>query len=376
MHCLRSTCDRQVGSRIQQVAVAAMCMMLISGCASKPTRDAGMATQLTPNFPTAARFGELSPNGTGQAGVSDIRQIAASSADQAVVQSAVIPQLGSSSIDSASLNNTPLLVSLAQGPQPIQSESVPIIESVSVIEGVPVVDMSLRSDIGSADVSALPVFAADQQSGNRPAEFQLFETEWAHRYVIEKGDRLAIKFRSVDELNEEVTVRPDGMISLQLVGDMQAAGLTPEQLHHNLFHAYSSDLKSPELVVIVTSFSGNNIYVGGEVQMPGRFPVMGSMTMLKAIILSGGFKDTADQRKVVLRRNDGSCCIYDVRSIIECKSRDVALQPSDVVYIPKSCIAKVNLFVEQYIDKVLPFSRSFGIFISHNTGLPQAAAGP
>lgn len=196
-------------------------------------------------------------------------------------------------------------------------------------------------------------------------------------YLIEPGDNLEVKFRSTSELDEQVTVRPDGMISLPIVGDVAAAGITPEILRQTLMSRYSGELKSPDITVIVRSFSGNNIYVGGEVFAPGRVALVGRVTALNAIILAGGFKDTADQKRVIVRRSDGSCCAYDLKSVIECKGgHDIRLQPYDVVYVPKSHIAKVNQFVEQYIDKVLPFSRSVGIFVSPNTGMTSAVGSP
>lgn len=200
---------------------------------------------------------------------------------------------------------------------------------------------------------------------------------WMGEYQIEIGDSLDIKFRNTPELDNQVTVRPDGMISLEIVGDVPAAGSTPNALRQLLREAYRQELKEPEIAVIVRSFSGNSIYIGGEVYAPGRVPLTGRVTTLKAIITAGGFRDTADQRRVVVRRADGTCCECDIKAVIECtgEGQDLQLQPYDVVYVPKSRIAKVNLWVEQYIDKVLPFSRSFGIFVSHNTGLP-AAVGP
>ncbi|MCA9009083.1 MAG: polysaccharide biosynthesis/export family protein [Planctomycetaceae bacterium] len=193
------------------------------------------------------------------------------------------------------------------------------------------------------------------------------------QYIIETGDTLEIKFRVTRDLNEIVDVRPDGMISLQIVGDFPAAGFTCEQLRQGLIVAYSDQLQDPDIAVIVRSFASNGIYIGGEVNAPRRIPLNGRITTLQAIILAGGFKDTADQKRVVVRHEDGSCCEYDLKSVAECSNGfpDVVLRSSDVVYVPKSHIAKVNLFVEQYIDKVLPFSRSFGIFI--NQQVPGSA---
>ena len=190
--------------------------------------------------------------------------------------------------------------------------------------------------------------------------------QWLSQYVIEPGDSLDVKFRITKDLNEVVTVRPDGMISLQIVGDIPAAGYTCEQLRQTLATAYSKHLQNPDIAVIIRTFSGNCVYIGGEVNIPGRVALNAQMTTVRAIIMAGGFKDTADQRRVLIRHVDGSCCECDLKCISECTNNvpDVLLKPYDIVYVPKSHIAKVNLFVEQYIDKVLPFSRSFGIFIN------------
>jgi polysaccharide biosynthesis/export protein len=245
-----------------------------------------------------------------------------------------------------------------------------------------------RSQLGVKDSGSKPVglfpdgsTAADKgpsETDQAIAEGLARQLRWSGNYQIEPGDTLEIKFRSAKELNEIVTVRPDGMISLQIVGDQPAAGRTPTQVQDLLQAAYANDIVAPDLSVIVRSFSGNNIYVGGEVNSPVRIPLTGRITTLKAVILAGGFKDTADKRRVVVRRENGSCCQYDLKSVIECRSsnQDIELRPYDIVYVPKSRIAKVNLFVEQYIDKVLPFSRSFGVFVSHNTGIPGAVSSP
>src|SRR5665811_308373 len=93
--------------------------------------------------------------------------------------------------------------------------------------------------------------SADAQKAPPPAE----------EYRIQAGDQLDIKFFYNKDLNEQVTVRPDGRISLQLVRSIVAAGLTPEQLTDQLTKAYSAQIKDPEVAVIVRSFSSQRVYV-------------------------------------------------------------------------------------------------------------------
>lgn len=247
--------------------------------------------------------------------------------------------------------------------EPVKSTNIP------VMQGEPTSAIAIDSQTSPQleQVTGQVVAQANRRGGDALSGY----------YLIEAGDNLEIKFRTTTELDQQMTVRPDGMIALPIVGDVPAAGNTPEMLRQILMSRYSGELKSPDITVIVKSFSGNNIYVGGEVFAPGRVALAGRITTLNAIILAGGFKDTADQEKVMVRRADGTCCVYDLKSVIECKGgQDIQLKPYDVVYVPKSHIAKVNQFVEQYIDKVLPFSRSFGIFVSHNTGLTSAVGSP
>ncbi len=117
-------------------------------------------------------------------------------------------------------------------------------------------------------------------------------------YQIQLGDALDIKFFYHPELNESVIVRPDGRISLQLVHEVQASGLTPEQLRNSLQNRYGSQISQPEIAVIVRSFTAQKVYVDGEVAKPGLVPLAGQMTVLQSIASAGGLKDTArDQRR-------------------------------------------------------------------------------
>ena len=98
----------------------------------------------------------------------------------------------------------------------------------------------------------------------------------AEEYRIQAGDLLDIKFFYNPTLNEQVTVRPDGLISLQLIKSTEAAGLTPEQLTDRLKKEYSAQLKEPDIAVIVRSFAAQRVFVDGEVAKPGTGPLDGA----------------------------------------------------------------------------------------------------
>ena len=195
-------------------------------------------------------------------------------------------------------------------------------------------------------------------------------------YLIQPGDQLDIKLFYNPELNETIQVRPDGKISLQLLDDVQAAGLTPSQLDEFLTEQYSHELKQPEVTVIVRSFTGQRVYVGGEVNRPGLVSLTAGMSALQAVINAGGLKETAKlEEAMVIRKGPDTRPIplrVDLTNAVYGRSAEAhfQLQPYDIVYVPKSAIAKANKFVNQYIERLLLFKGvSFGFtYEVHDAG--------
>lgn len=187
------------------------------------------------------------------------------------------------------------------------------------------------------------------------------------QYFIQAGDQLHIKFFYNPELNEAVTVRPDGKISLQLIDEVQAAGLTPAQLDDFLTDRYSRELKKPAITVIVGSFSSQRVYVGGEVGRQGLVELTTGMTALQAVFSAGGFKETADpEAAIIIRKGPDNQPVpvrVNLKSALSGDGSDVVFQlrPYDVVYVPKTWIAEANKFVKQYVEDLLLFRGvSFG----------------
>lgn len=189
-------------------------------------------------------------------------------------------------------------------------------------------------------------------------------------YVLEPGDTLALRFNRNPELNEEaVIIRPDGMISVQLIEEVQAAGKTPAALGAELQQRYAAELAHPEVKVIVKTFTTHRVSIAGEVGDPGIQPLMHGLTLSQAIHHAGGFLKTANRDQVVvLRRHaDGTVTghIVDLKPVEagERPQDDIALRPLDQVYVPRSEIADVNVVIEQYIRNNLPVS-SLGVGIT------------
>jgi protein involved in polysaccharide export with SLBB domain len=170
-------------------------------------------------------------------------------------------------------------------------------------------------------------------------------------YLLQPGDNLDIKFYYNPELNENVTIRPDGKISLQIVDELQAAGLTPAQLDESLTRAYSSQLKQPKITVIVKSFGGQRIYVGGEVKSPQVLTVVGQIDALQAIFNSGGFTKDAKLSSVIIiskgKDNQPIARKVDLKRVLkgEATGEDFMLKPFDMVYVPKTELAQADEFM-------------------------------
>jgi protein involved in polysaccharide export with SLBB domain len=185
-------------------------------------------------------------------------------------------------------------------------------------------------------------------------------------YRIEVGDQLDVKFFYYPELNEQVTVRPDGRISLQLVREIMVAGLTPAELTEQLVKKYAVQIKKPEIAVLVRSFSGRSVFVDGEVNRPGMIPVIKPITLLQSIAQAGGVKETAlTEETIVIRRGaDHKPLVLSVnlkKAVDGTDPRqDIALRPFDIVFVPRSPITNVNVWIDQYIRKNIPVPFAFG----------------
>jgi protein involved in polysaccharide export with SLBB domain len=179
-------------------------------------------------------------------------------------------------------------------------------------------------------------------------------------YRIGILDQLEIRFYYHERFNETVAVRPDGRITLQLVGDIEVAGMTPAELDRVITAAYADIVESPEVTVMVRSFAGLTIYVLGEVGNPGLFEMKPNMTVLQALAAAGGPIKGAKLNSVIVLRQDEIAELKAFRLdlsptlIKHGVAQDQRLLPQDIVYVPKTFIADVNAFMSQIYDVVLP----------------------
>ena len=176
---------------------------------------------------------------------------------------------------------------------------------------------------------------------------------------IAPGDVLDIKFFGVPELNDLQTVRFDGRITLQLVGTVGVWGMSPEALSTELERLYAPHLKKPQVTVILRNAANRKIFVAGEVFVPGAVPMLGPMTVLEAIMQAGGLNmRTAYVKNVlVIRHADGRRygAALDLRTALKGKPADpFYLEPLDIVYVPKSKVARAAQWIDTHINQMVP----------------------
>ena len=183
-------------------------------------------------------------------------------------------------------------------------------------------------------------------------------------YRLQSGDLLRVKFLYHPELDLKVPIRPDGAITLQVAGDIHAAGLTTTQLEKVVKERTSDRLREPEVSVMVAQLGDRKVYVGGEVRIPGFVAFRPGMSPLQAIVDRGGFTDTA-RIDSVLRlspsQNDYQGTRLDLsKPLSDGRAEGTRLAAGDVLYVPRTFIGDVNSFVRLYIRGILPIEPRVG----------------
>lgn len=174
-------------------------------------------------------------------------------------------------------------------------------------------------------------------------------------YRIQPGDKISLKFFSNPELNEpSIVVRPDGFISAQLINEVKAGGRTVAELKKELELQYNEILLTPMISVSVVDFVQPRIYVGGQINKPGRYDLREAKTVVQAVFLAGGFTRDARRSMVIHARPDGKgdwkIQTANVMNILNQKGtdRDLMLQDGDYVFVPDSKISQITKAVEAF----------------------------
>ena len=187
--------------------------------------------------------------------------------------------------------------------------------------------------------------SAQRQTSSAPAASPSAATasakapELPRDYVIGSDDVLEIKFWKDDVLSREVVVRPDGKISLQLLNELQAAGLTPEQLRSAIVVEAKSIIEEPNVAVIVKQINSRKVFITGQVEKPGVYPLTSATTVLQLISLAGGLKEFAKEKQIVVMRSEGAAPLaypFNYEEVRKGKrlTQNISLKPGDTVVVP------------------------------------------
>jgi protein involved in polysaccharide export with SLBB domain len=198
-------------------------------------------------------------------------------------------------------------------------------------------------------------------------------------YRLEPGDTIEARFFFNPELNDTVQIRPDGRISMQLVGELELGGKTIAEAVRIVQDAYARELQTPRVTLQVRSFAGRKVYVTGEVNRPGVVSLPGEMSVMGAIADAGGVRLTGNRKQVVLVRKgpNGLPVMKPLTLLAKGKLAPDAylqLRAYDILLVPETRITRMDRWVEQYIKGLNPVNLSAGftylINKSSTGGLP------
>jgi polysaccharide biosynthesis/export protein len=181
---------------------------------------------------------------------------------------------------------------------------------------------------------------ADEQLHRRP------------EYTLHVGDVIVLNYRYTPEFNQTVTVQPDGYINLNIVGNIKVAGSTIEAMHDQIVNQASRRLNNPELTVTLKEFQQPYVVVAGEVERPGKIDLHDNTTALQAVMLAGGFKDSARDTHVVLfRRINGDTAevrqldLHNIKKHADLE-RDTELEPGDMLLVTRNKMEHLSRFMK------------------------------
>jgi polysaccharide export outer membrane protein len=161
----------------------------------------------------------------------------------------------------------------------------------------------------------------------------------APEYVIGPNDTLSVLFWHDKDMSTDVLVRPDGNITLPLLNDIQAAGLTPDQLRERILEGARRYIEDPSPTVVVKEINSRKVFITGLVEKPGMYPIAGPTTVLQLIAIAGGLKEFAEGKNILVMRTENGRQVaygFDYRELLKGKNfrQNIELKAGDTVVVP------------------------------------------
>jgi len=171
---------------------------------------------------------------------------------------------------------------------------------------------------------------------NTPSPEASDTTTVASDYRMFPGDKLRIEVYKDAQLSQSLQIRPDGKITLPLVGDVAAAGQTPTQLRESLTTSLKEYMTNPVVTVIVVESTPQSVYVMGEVRTSGPIPLKGPLSIMQAIAMAGGFSEFANKKDIKIQRQTGAAVktlTFNYKEALDSNRAPLLLQAGDVVVV-------------------------------------------
>ncbi len=198
-------------------------------------------------------------------------------------------------------------------------------------------------------------------------------------YRLCAGDVLEFRFPFSTELNFTAPIRPDGKMFFAYIGDVALAGLSVSEAHRILLQKFQTTLRDPEIFVLLKDYMHPRVFVAGEVPRPGRLDYFRGMSIFNAIFSAGGYGENAGRKSAVLIRKVSAdqVRVYSVPlHPRRAGFRDILLEPEDIVLVPKSTIANLDKFVQQWSRELLPLSSVGVVFRAFGTSAVNVSLSP
>ncbi|WP_339738799.1 polysaccharide biosynthesis/export family protein [uncultured Maricaulis sp.] len=218
-----------------------------------------------------------------------------------------------------------------------------------------------------ASSSPAPEAEAAQWGGQHFLAWQ--DTDPEYRFF--PGDSVDVTVHSAPELSSTAEIGPDGRINLPLLANVMVANKTDYEIASVIADAYARNvLVSPIVEVRRATLGPQNIIVGGEVNSPGLIALPSPIGALEAVMLAGGFRDTASRQVAILRRGAGGGLMLRTVNLRDAlRGRDGAdalqLRRNDIVFVPRTTVAEINVFIEQYVNSILPLDQAMSYAIAN-----------
>jgi polysaccharide biosynthesis/export protein len=171
-------------------------------------------------------------------------------------------------------------------------------------------------------------------------------------YCLQQGDSFEVLYRYTPEYNQTVTVQPDGMVSLTLLGAVPVRGLTVDEARNRIIHEAGKRFNDPDVSLALKDFVRPHFTVMGEVANPGRFELRGSISTVDALAMAGGLKVSARHNNILLihrvNQTVGETRLIDYKALEKARPGQelIPLRDGDIIIVPQNKISKVERFVK------------------------------